>query len=450
MTFDYAWNEEFGRRLKGLMAFRVVFALFLFGSTVFFARHKNFAPTAEPILLLYAVSLGVLGLSLIYTFLMPFVAKQKILFTYAQLAIDSAIVTVIIYITGCFASVFSFLYLIVIISACFLLFRKGGMIIASLCSIQYGLMIDFEYYGLLRLFEIPQIFSVTNYTEPQVLYKMVITISACFAVAWLTSILVVQERKAQKNLADMKKHVKRVKKMAAIGEMAAGLAHEIKNPLAALSGAIQMLNEDPSLQCDEDKARLENIIRREIKRLNSLVTNFLLFAKPHQGKVKTIPLDTTVADLLDLFAKGVEKDRKITCIKDISPGIWINMDPEYLHQILWNVLINASDAIAEKDDPTGTITVGVYQNRNKMACISIKDDGCGIPPDVLASVFDPFFTTKTKGTGLGLSVAHRIMESYNGLIVVDSQPGEGTTFTFKIPAEKTGDTTNLPPNTSKP
>ncbi len=416
------------------MAFRALFAVFLFGSTVFFARLKDFAPTAEPVLLLFAVASGIIVLSIFYAFLFPFIHTRKIAFSYFQLITDTVSVTLIIYITGCFSSMFSFLYLIVIISACFLLFRKGGMIIAALCSIQYGLMVDLEYYGILHPFEIPEIFGVTAYSEPQILYKMTITILACFAVAFLTGLLVEQERQAQKEVEAMKKHVRRVEKMAAIGEMAAGLAHEIKNPLAALSGAVQMLDSNGKSSHVTDNERLQKIIQREIKRMNSLVTNFLLFAKPHKGKVKTIRLDKLVLDVLELFEKGLDTTIQIACLKKITPEIWVKMDPEYLHQILWNFLLNAADAIAATDAASGTITVSAYPAKKHFACIQIEDTGCGISPEEIDSIFNPFFTTKAKGTGLGLSVAHRIMESYDGRIDVESEPGRGTSFTLTLPA----------------
>lgn len=426
MPVDVQQTEEFNRRLRWLIAFRALFAVFLLGSTLFFTRTKDSHYAEGAILLLYVISLSTLVLSAGYAILLRFV-KRKIFFTYFQICVDTFAVTLIVYVTGCYYSAFTFLYLIVIISACFFLFRRGGMIVAALSSIQYGVMIDLEYYGLIGPADINFIVTDATLSGPNVLYKTIIMMMACFAVAFLTSVLVEQERTARGELLVMRKYVRRVERMAAVGEMAAGLAHEIKNPLAALTGAIEMLEGDGVVTSPDD-VRLMKIIQREAKRLNSLVTNFLLFAKPHKGNVKTIPLDQILKDTLDLFETGLKGRGEVQCVANISPGIKIDMDPEYLRQILWNLLLNAADAISEKETPAGTITVNLYPARNRMARLEIIDDGCGMPPDIADTIFDPFFTTKSKGTGLGLSVVHRLVELYGGKIDFESQPGKGTRF----------------------
>ena len=265
MTNDGRFSDESRRRLKWLIFFRALFAVILLGSTVFFTNVKNLYYDADSLLLLYIISISTLLLSAGYALALPKV-KRKFLFSYLQICIDTFVVTLIVYITGCFYSAFTFLYLIVIISACFFLFRRGGMFIAALCSIQYGVMIVLEFYGLISS-DIDFIVTDTAYSGPYVLYKTTIMMIACFAVAFLTSLLVEEERKARGELQVMRKYVKRVERMAAVGEMAAGLAHEIRNPLAALTGAIEML--EPEVVADnQDNARLMKIIQREAKRLN--------------------------------------------------------------------------------------------------------------------------------------------------------------------------------------
>jgi two-component system sensor histidine kinase PilS (NtrC family) len=426
MTIDAQLTDEFKRRLQWLIAFRALFAVFLLGSTLFFTRVKNFHYAEGSILLLYVIAGSTLVLSACYAVFLRFV-KRKIFFTYLQICIDTVAVTLIVYITGCYYSAFTFLYLIVIISACFFLFRRGGMIIAALSSIQYGIMIDLEYYGLITPADINFIVTDATLSGPNVLYKTIIMMIACFAVAFLTSVLVEQERKARGELLVMRKYVRRVERMAAVGEMAAGLAHEIKNPLAALTGAIEML-EDDGISRNSDDDRLMKIIQREAKRLNSLVTNFLLFAKPHKGNIKNIPLGQILRETLDLFETGLKHKGDIQCVAHITEDIWVDMDPEYLRQILWNLLLNAADAINETKSQAGTITVNLYTAKNKMVRLEIIDDGCGMSADVADVIFDPFFTTKSKGTGLGLSVVHRLVESYGGHIDFESVPGKGTKF----------------------
>ncbi|MEJ2281978.1 MAG: ATP-binding protein, partial [Desulfobacterales bacterium] len=263
-------------------------------------------------------------------------------------------------------------------------------------SIQFGIMVDFEYYDVLRPFVTDGGMLASNHPWNQVLYKILITMTACFAVAFLSSFLSEQVRTTRRELRVMENHVKRVEKMAAVGEMAAGLAHEIKNPLASLTGSIQLLRED--IRYDPDHDRLMQIILREADRLSSLANNFLLYARPPAGKVEAIELEKELRDTAEL----------------------------YLRQILWNLLLNASEAI----DGQGVIDIEMYEQKNKRACIKITDNGCGMSPDELKSIFDPFFTTKPSGTGLGLSIVHRILEAYDFWMDVESEANKGTTFTL--------------------
>jgi len=224
----------------------------------------------------------------------------------------------------------------------------------------------------------------------------------------------------------MEDHVKRVEKMAAIGEMAAGLAHEIKNPLASLTSSIQLLRDE--IRYDADHDRLMQIILREADRLSSLVTNFLLYARPPAGKIEVIELDKILIDIAELFEKDANHDGRITTNKDIQSNIWIAMDPVHLRQILWNLLINASEAI----DGEGIINIQLQASKNKQAVIKIADNGRGISQQDLKHIFDPFFTTKPSGTGLGLSIVHRILEAYDSLLDVQSEINKGTTFLLQF------------------
>jgi len=214
--------------------------------------------------------------------------------------------------------------------------------------------------------------------------------------------------------------------MAAVGELAAGLAHEIKNPLASLSGSIQMLRDDVRFEPDHD--RLMQIILREADRLSSLVNNFLMYARPPAGKKEAIELDKSLVDTVELFEKDATKNGLIAVTKTIKPGIWVSMDPVHLRQILWNLLLNAAEAI----DDQGAIDIEMYVEKGPYACIKVSDNGCGMTDEQLKSIFAPFFTTKPHGTGLGLSIVHNILEAYGSRLSVESEPARGTTFTLQF------------------
>ena len=416
-------EKDFKDKLKWLMLFRVLFSTLLLGSSIVLQLGDSPPPIGPPLKFLYGLIAAIFFLSIIYALIIDRV-KKPIVFAYVQILVDTFVVTVILFVTGSFSSIFSFLYLVVIIYSSILLSIRGTLIIAAICSIQFGIMVDFEYYGVIYPFVVDEAMLASYHPWNQVLYKILITMTACFAVAFLSSFLSEQVRSTRKELRDMENHVKRVEKMAAVGEMAAGLAHEIKNPLASLTGSIQLLKED--IQYDPDHDRLMQIILREADRLSSLANNFLLYARPPAGKVEAIELEKVVIETAELFEKDASNDGRIKTTKKLQPNIWVSMDPVHLRQILWNLLLNASEAI----EGPGVIDIEMYELKSKRACIKISDNGCGMSAEELKSIFDPFFTTKPNGTGLGLSIVHRILEAYDFWLNVESEVNQGTTLTL--------------------
>ncbi len=406
------------------MFFRVIVTTLLLGSTIALHFGKNPYPLSYHLIVLYGLIAGIFILSFVYAVFFNRI-KEKIVFAYAQVAIDTVVVSLVIYVTGGSSSIFSFLYLVVIIYSSMLVFRKGSMLAAALCSIQYGVMACLEYNGALDPFIMDDI-SAVNCALSHVLYKITVTMAACFAVAFLSSLLSEQTRKTKNELLAMEDHVKRVEKMAGIGEMAAGLAHEIRNPLASLRGSIQLLGED--IYDAPDHEKLMQIILRETDRLSSLVSNFLLFAKPPVGKVKAIELDKALTETIELFEKDSGVCDGVLITKTLIPNVWIAMDSLHLYQVVWNLLLNAAESIKGG----GNINIEMYSLKNSLVDIKIADNGCGISKKRLMSIFDPFFTTKAAGTGLGLSIVHRILESYGGRIDVESDLDRGTIFTLKL------------------
>jgi two-component system sensor histidine kinase PilS (NtrC family) len=418
-------EKDFKDKLKWLMLFRVLFSTLLLGSSIVLQLGDTPPPIGPPLKFLYGLIATIFFLSIIYALTIDRI-KKHIAFAYAQILIDTLVVTVILFVTGSFSSIFSFLYLVVIIYSSILLSIRGTLVIAALCSIQFGIMVDFEYYGIIYPFVTEGAMLASNHPWNQVLYKILITMTA----------LSEQVRSTRKELRVMENHVKRVEKMAAVGEMAAGLAHEIKNPLASLTGSIQLLKED--IRHDPDHDRLMQIILREADRLSSLANNFLLYARPPAGKVEAIELERVLIETAELFENDASNDGRITTTKKLQSNIWISMDPVHLRQILWNLLLNASEAI----EGEGVIDIEMYELKSKRACIKITDNGCGMSPEELKSIFDPFFTTKPTGTGLGLSIVHRILEAYDFWMNVESEADKGTTLTLHFKQMESPSKTN--------
>ncbi len=224
----------------------------------------------------------------------------------------------------------------------------------------------------------------------------------------------------------MEEEIKRKEKLAAIGELSASIAHELRNPLASIKSSFEMLKED-SLP-DETRQRLMEIAIKEMDRLNSIVTDFLLYSNPKPPTVRTFNLSRLVHEVTEMVYNIKHSGAEL--IKEINEDIIIAADEQKIRQLIWNLLLNALDAIDKVDN--GNILVRLYQ-RDDFCKILIKDNGCGINAEELDKIFYPFYSTKQKGTGLGLAIAYRIVEEHNGKIEVFSEKGKGTEFVISLP-----------------
>jgi len=221
----------------------------------------------------------------------------------------------------------------------------------------------------------------------------------------------------------------RAEHFATLGEVATGLAHEIRNPLAGIAGVIEIIGRD--LPTTSPARAVVKDVRQEIARINHIVTDLLQTARPHPPKVRKSDLNTTVEHAVMLgrqqaMAKGIE----IALHKDPSL-LEVEHDSDQIHQVLLNLLLNAQQAIETK----GKIEVAV-ERKGSTAVIEVKDNGRGITPEHLPYIFRPFYTTKGDGTGLGLSLARRIVEDHHGRIDVTSSVGKGTTFAVVLPLHR--------------
>jgi len=229
-------------------------------------------------------------------------------------------------------------------------------------------------------------------------------------------------------IREMEESVRRAEKLATIGQLAAGMAHEIRNPLASISGAIQLLKEEK--QASEHHKRLMDIIITESNRLNGLITDFLLYAQPPALNKKIVDISALIDDTLEVFSRSPQCTRGVEIVKNTQKKSTLSCDSQQLQQVLWNLLINAVSAM----DGKGLLEVTTSQDeRSQKLSLSVRDTGQGIPASDIKKIFDPFFTTKEGGTGLGLSIVHKIVESHGGDIRVESEPGHGTTFTLTFP-----------------
>ncbi|MGN6103887.1 MAG: two-component system sensor histidine kinase NtrB [Kofleriaceae bacterium] len=230
-------------------------------------------------------------------------------------------------------------------------------------------------------------------------------------------------------LRRLEQHMRRAERLATVGQLAAGIAHEIRNPLASISGSIELLRQAP--QASEDDRTLMAIVHREIQRLNELIGGLLDYANPRPGQPVDFDLGVLVRETLQV-ARGDQAFADVEVTAEIDEPLAIHGDPAKLRQVLWNLLRNAADAAAGGGKH---VAVEVRRAPNG-ATIAVRDDGPGIAPELLARIFDPFYTTKKHGTGLGLATCHAIVAEHGGWIDVSSEPGKGTKMVVRIAWER--------------
>jgi signal transduction histidine kinase len=229
-------------------------------------------------------------------------------------------------------------------------------------------------------------------------------------------------------LAALQQELIRKERLAAVGELAGGVAHEIRNPLAGIGGAMTIMARE--MPADDDTQEVMAEIQREIQRMERLVQELLAFARP--GVLH--PEWTNVHLILKQAAAYIAHRPdipKLDLVLELDPKVpEIYADPRDLEQAFENLILNAFQATSEG----GTIEVRTWYKGGSVL-VSIRDDGPGMSNEISDMIFEPFFTTKARGTGLGLSLVRRVVENYDGEIRVKSGPGEGTTFEIEIPVK---------------
>ena len=233
-------------------------------------------------------------------------------------------------------------------------------------------------------------------------------------------------RRAHQELQKNFEGMKRAERLSALGQLSAGLAHEIRNPLASIEGAAAVVQRER--ESEERRREFLEIIQKESRRLNQLLTSFLNFARPSPPDLKTVDIDGLL-DSVIVLAQHAGETRRRDLKKDIQPGLSrLVCDPEQLKQVLLNLVMNAIQATPQG----GTVVLAARGDGHKVT-IDVQDQGRGISAQNLDRVFDPFFTTKETGTGLGLSVAHQIVSRHGGTLTVARNSPGGLTMRVSLP-----------------
>jgi two-component system sensor histidine kinase HydH len=260
-----------------------------------------------------------------------------------------------------------------------------------------------------------------------------------FLVGTVTGVLADRGMRQRRELAalnrelqDSFEQIKRADRLSAIGQLSASLAHEIRNPLASIDGATNLIESEQTPK-EMRKASLA-IIRKEVQRLNRLLTNLLDFARPRKPEFQTVHADRLLDGIIALACHSAEQ-KGITLHKDVSATMSaFECDPEQMKQVILNLVINAVQAMTG----AGDIVLAARQQDSSVA-ISVRDQGPGIDAEDLDKIFNPFYTTKDAGTGLGLSVVYQIVNQHGGVVTAVRNPEGGMTFSLTIPLHQRRD-----------
>ncbi|HEU4427530.1 MAG TPA: ATP-binding protein [Myxococcota bacterium] len=247
-------------------------------------------------------------------------------------------------------------------------------------------------------------------------------------------------------VVSLERALRQRERLAAVGELAAGVAHEVRNPLAAISGCVEMLRAlNRERSGDLEQERLMSIVLREIERLDALISDFLQFARPAAPKLESIALAALLEEIAEMCRAACPTGVRVRV--DAPAALRVSADATQLRQVIWNLVRNAVQAVGERGEirlaagisPGGLPQADDRASRSGSAGgrgaveIVVADDGPGIDADALERIFDPFFTTKRTGTGLGLATVHRIVTAHGGAIDVKSAPSMGASFRVLLP-----------------
>jgi signal transduction histidine kinase len=244
------------------------------------------------------------------------------------------------------------------------------------------------------------------------------------------SALAISRALIYRDMSSKDRQIMQAEKMAAIGELAAGIAHEIRNPLGIITGSAETVQKHKDQKIREE---MVDYILEESKRINGLISSLLDFARPKEPKLESCDLKEVLEKILLLISPrartlGVEIKKEIP-----QRPLRVSIDPDQIRQAFTNLGVNALEAMPNG----GVLRVIVVEDSKDKVCVRFNDTGKGIPKEMQAKIFDPFFTTKEGGTGLGLSIAHQIITQHGGTILLEEKEERGSTFTIVLPLEKT-------------
>ena len=329
------------------------------------------------------------------------------------------------------------LYILPILMAAFWFDLRGGLIVGAASSLLFAPHI-FIHWGHMPTVEL------SNFIEI-VLYLLIGFVTGILSRGEKRQRLQYQEALARLDeshsrlkeqadmLAEADEQLRRADRLSALGQLSAGMAHEIRNPLGSIKGTAEILQEDFTPQ--DKKYEFLQIMLKEINRLDRILAEFLMFAKPASPERGIVKVNELLASVLSLVGQQASKNN-VRIAAELNNDVTVRADEGLLRQAFLNLVLNAIQAMPEGGILRADAAMTDGKAGKRECSITIADSGPGISEENLKRLFNPFFTTKKEGTGLGLVITHRIVEAHGGAISVQSRANEGTIFTIKLPVER--------------
>ncbi len=405
------------------IVFRLIIITSIFIATIII----NYSTGADfPLVFLLAIA-AFYVLSLIY-FLLYLWGKNLLAQAYFQLIVDLLLITLMVYISGGTTTSTYFLYIFAIIAASLVISEKAAYLAAALAAVLFGFLVDGTYFGLIPYFN-PQHASRQDFGS--VLFNLMLAWAVFFAVAFFMSYLSKNLRRARQELERAQKEIILRERLAEAGRVSASLAHEIRNPLAAISGAVQVLRQEA--QQDPEKARLMDVIIRESNRVSQLLEQFLDFASPTKRVFSEVDLGQLLNETLEMLRSAGDLDSEKIKVEGnfLMRRVTYYGNPNHFKQIFWNLIKNAIKAMPDG----GKLTLNFFNSRREGLKIVVKDTGVGLTEVDKENLFVPFYSGFGEGRGLGLATVKKLVEDYEGSIQVNSEKWQGTEIIITLPLQ---------------
>lgn len=351
--------------------------------------------------------------------------KNLVFQVYLQIFVDLLLITALVYLSGGLENSFYFLYIFEIIAASIILSNRAAYITAALSAVFFGVLLDAMFYNLIPNYSSGPVYFVTHAT---VLNNLFFAWGSFFIVAFLMNHLMGKLRHTKSQLLLAQRELETNRRLAVAGEVSALLSHEIRNPLAAISGSVQVLRNELDLSSEQEK--LMNIVVSESERVSKTLNQYLSLTLNREIDFAEIDLSEVCKEVLFLMKKGgeINEDCNVSGNFRFSSCLYYGNKDQF-KQVFWNLINNAVKSM----QGVGMLTIDFSQQTNNRTELKFRDTGKGMTDEVQQRIFEPFYSDFHSGKGIGMSVIKRIVDDYKGKIEIRSDLNIGTEILISLP-----------------